>query len=151
MGAPTDADGADGRLVGDVTVEGVEKLDEGLIAGHFEVFVGVEVADPGVTGSVLLVAKIVDVVLHVFLVVGEVEILDGDGGRGDTVGSGGKRRRGIVIHDVETADAEVVVVMLEQLGEFTVLVPDGDADGEVLVVIGWRELVGRSASCSSGG
>lgn len=148
VGAPLDADGTDGLLVGGVAVEGVEEVDKGFVAGHLQVFVSVQVADPGVAAPVMLVAVVVDVILHFLLVVGEVEVLECDGGRGDAVGAGGQRRQGIVVHDVEPADAEVVVVVLEQLGELAVLVPDGHADGDVFLVIRWRILVGSSASCT---
>ena len=151
MHEPVYCDGTDGT----VGVKGTEVGGEGfvdrsggfggvwvnieIVVGHFDEFVCVEEAEPTVLVAMPLVAVAVHGVLHGAIPLRSVEVVKSDGGVRDTPAVGpfgcGERRFGSIIHDVEAADANVVVMVNEELREVFYLIFDGVAESDSLLVV----------------
>lgn len=100
-----------------IVLERLEEFHQSLIAGHFEVLIRIEVSDPGMLGAEPGIALVVDVFLHDAVMLARIEVLEGKNGVRHPVGLDRKRRLGAIVHDIKATDAEMMVVMLKELGE----------------------------------
>lgn len=127
---PVHAYGADVRAV-----EVVQEGSEGLPGRGLEELVGIDECYPGMLGAVQAHALAVDVGLHLWVLCFLVVVLEREGGARDTeVLKAGEGRIGAVVHDVEAADAMVVIVVVEEFGEVADLIPVRYAEGDVFAV-----------------
>lgn len=87
-------------------------------------------------GTVQPGALAVDMLLHVFVLRFAVVILKREGRSWDTViREAGEGRVGAIVHDVESTNAMVVIVMGEEFREVAILVSGRDAECYVFIRI----------------